>query len=135
MLILLRLKSSWKNWFRKLLIVLARVWHCPFSFNFLSLIHQVKTWGECQVKMKIFFGVQTWNSLHISISVFFLFLSKFWFPTRLSSQPQGFELYSQLIIPLWIRNLESPPVYLHLIFEISSVSRFFFNFKISSLKN
>ena len=28
-----------------------------------------------------------------------------------------------------------PPVYLHLIFEISSVTRFFFNFEISSLKN
>ena len=27
------------------------------------------------------------------------------------------------------------PVYLHLIFEISSVNRFFFNFEISSLKN
>ena len=27
-----------------------------------------------------------------------------------------------------------PPVYLHLIFEISSVTRFFFNFEISSLK-
>ena len=29
----------------------------------------------------------------------------------------------------------SPPVYLHSIFEISSVTRIFFNFKISSLKN
>ena len=29
----------------------------------------------------------------------------------------------------------SPPVYLHLIFEISSVTRFFFNFEISSLKS
>ena len=28
-----------------------------------------------------------------------------------------------------------PPVYLHLIFKISSVTQFFFNFKISSLKN
>ena len=28
-----------------------------------------------------------------------------------------------------------PPVYLHSIFEISSVTRIFFNFKISSLKN
>ena len=28
-----------------------------------------------------------------------------------------------------------PPVYLHLIFEISSVTRIFFNFEISSLKN
>ena len=28
-----------------------------------------------------------------------------------------------------------PPVYLHLIFEISSVTRFFFNFEISSLKS
>ena len=32
----------------------------------------------------------------------------------------------------YVRDL--PPVYLHLIFEISSVTRFFFNFKISSLK-
>ena len=31
--------------------------------------------------------------------------------------------------------LHTPPVYLHLIFEISSVTRFFFNFEISSLKN
>ena len=28
-----------------------------------------------------------------------------------------------------------PPVYLHLIFEISSVTQIFFNFEISSLKN
>jgi len=28
-----------------------------------------------------------------------------------------------------------PPVYLHLNFEILSVTRFFFNFEISSLKN
>ena len=28
-----------------------------------------------------------------------------------------------------------PPVYLHLIFETSSVTRFFFNFEIPSLKN
>ena len=28
-----------------------------------------------------------------------------------------------------------PPVFLHFIFEISSVTRFFFNFEISSLKN
>ena len=33
-----------------------------------------------------------------------------------------------------IYSLHLPPVYLHLIFEISSVTRFFFNFKISSLK-
>ena len=30
---------------------------------------------------------------------------------------------------------ESPPAYLHSIFEISSVRRMFFNFKISRLKN
>ena len=32
-------------------------------------------------------------------------------------------------------NQMNPPVYLHSIFEISSVTRIFFNFKISSLKN
>ena len=31
--------------------------------------------------------------------------------------------------------LDYPPVYLHLIFEISSVTRFFFNFEVSSLKH
>ena len=35
----------------------------------------------------------------------------------------------------WIEFVDYPPVYLHLIFEISSVTRFFFNFKISSLRN
>ena len=39
-------------------------------------------------------------------------------------------IYS-LIIPLVV----IPPVYLHLIFEILSVTRFFFNFEILSLKN
>ena len=33
------------------------------------------------------------------------------------------------------KSLIYPPVYLHSIFEISSVTRIFFNFKISSLKN
>ena len=33
------------------------------------------------------------------------------------------------------QNQDIPPVYLHLIFEISSVTQFFFNFEISSLKN
>ena len=37
---------------------------------------------------------------------------------------------------LFKKNIKTlPPVYLHLIFEISSVTRFFFNFKISRLKN
>ena len=34
-----------------------------------------------------------------------------------------------------MREENNPPVYLHLIFEIWSVTRFFFNFEISSLKN
>ena len=36
---------------------------------------------------------------------------------------------------IWGHWVDIPPVYLHLIFEISSVTQFFFNFEISSLKN
>ena len=43
--------------------------------------------------------------------------------------------FSLLYVHILFPNTKIPPVYLHLIFEISSVTRFFFNFEISSLKN
>ena len=74
-----------------------------------------------------------WPDYFVTVNSLSIFLR---YSTIISTKP----LYPILkyLFEFWPKrtgNLGCPPVYLHLIFEISSVTRFFFNFKISSLRN